>query len=263
MSQLLDKYESLVKMKSTKSKSPIIKVESISKFYGVGETLSKALDDVSLEIYSGEYIVFFGPSGCGKSTFLNCIAGIEIPTSGKVIIRGEDISKFSRKQIAKYRNKKIGIIFQSFNVLKSFNVIDNIALPQVFAGVSKKARTKRAEHLLSMFGLSHLGKRIPTELSGGQQQRVAIARALVNNPWILIADEPTGNLDSKSSKEVMDLLEELNIRSKRTVVLVTHNPDHLKFANRVVHLADGKITKVEKKKQAHEVNVDEIGEVSL
>ncbi len=249
--------------KSIKTKTPIIKIENLSKFYGVGETLSKALDEVNLEIYSGEYIIFFGPSGCGKSTFLNCIAGIEIPTSGKVIIRGEDISKFSRKDIAKYRNKKIGIIFQSFNVLKSFNVIDNIALPQVFAGVAKKTRTKRAEHLLSMFGLSHLGKRIPTELSGGQQQRVAIARALVNNPWILIADEPTGNLDSKSSQEVMGLLEELNSKSKRTVVLVTHNPDHLKFANRVVHLADGKIEKIEKKKAVHEVNVDDIGEVVL
>ena len=130
-------------------------------------------------------------------------------------------------------------------------------------GVAKKTRTKRAEHLLSMFGLSHLGKRIPTELSGGQQQRVAIARALVNNPWILIADEPTGNLDSKSSQEVMGLLEELNSKSKRTVVLVTHNPDHLKFANRVVHLADGKIEKIEKKKAVHEVNVDDIGEVVL
>ncbi len=244
-------------------KSPIIEVENLSKVYGTDDTQNKALDNVSLKIYSGEYIVFFGPSGCGKSTFLNCIAGIEIPSSGKVIIRGDDISKFSRKELAKYRNKKIGIIFQSFNVLKSFNVIENIALPQIFNGTSKKIRTKRAEHLLSMFGLSALGKRIPTELSGGQQQRVAIARALVNNPWILIADEPTGNLDSKSSEEVMDLLQKLNSKSKRTVVLVTHNPDHLKYANRVIHLADGKITKEETKKKAHEINVDEIGEVTL
>jgi putative ABC transport system ATP-binding protein len=246
-----------------KKKPPIIEVENLSKIYGTEDTQNKALDNVSLKIYSGEYVVFFGPSGCGKSTFLNCIAGIEIPSSGKVIIRGEDISKFSRKELAKYRNKKIGIIFQSFNVLKSFNVIENIALPQIFNGTSKKIRTKRAEHLLSMFGLSTLGKRIPTELSGGQQQRVAIARALVNNPWILIADEPTGNLDSKSSQEVMDLLEKLNSKSKRTVILVTHNPDHLKFANRVIHLADGKITKEETKKEVHEVNVDEIGEVTL
>jgi putative ABC transport system ATP-binding protein len=246
-----------------KKKSPIIEVENLSKVYGLDDTQNKALDSVNLKIYSGEYVVFFGPSGCGKSTFLNCIAGIEIPSSGKVIIRGEDISKFTRKELAKYRNKKIGIIFQSFNVLKSFNVIDNIALPQVFNGTSKKIRTKRAEHLLSMFGLSALGKRIPTELSGGQQQRVAIARALVNNPWILIADEPTGNLDSKSSEEVMDLLQKLNSKSKRTVVLVTHNPDHLKFANRVIHLADGRITGEEAKKKAHEVNVDEIGEVTL
>ena len=223
----------------------------------------QVLYSVSLEIFSGEFIILFGPSGCGKSTLLNCIAGLEVPDKGKVLVRGEDLSKLTKAELAKYRNKKIGMIFQSFNILKSFNVLENIALPQTFSGVSRSRRLKRAEHLLSMFGLSAVGKRIPTEISGGQQQRVAIARALVNNPWILICDEPTGNLDSKASEEVMDLLEKLNSKSKRTVVLVTHNPEHLKYANRVVYMKDGKITKEEKKRSVRHVEEDEIGEVAL
>ena len=230
-------------------KKPTIKIEKLNKSFGLGEAKVQILYDVSLEIHSGEYVVFFGPSGCGKSTLLNCVAGLEVPDSGKVHIRGEDISKMTKVQLAKHRNKKIGIVFQQFNVLKSFNVLENIAFPQVFAGISKKRRFKRAEHLLTMFGLSKIAKRIPTEISGGQQQRVAIARALVNNPWIIIADEPTGNLDSKSATEVMDLLENLNTKSRRTIVMVTHNPEHLKYAHRVFHLKDGRIVRVEVRKK--------------
>lgn len=242
---------------------PIIKIEGVHKSFGNDDAQVKVLEDVNLEIHSGEYIILFGPSGCGKSTLLNCISGLEVPDKGRVEIRGEDISKFNRAELAKYRNKKIGIIFQQFNVLKSFNILENIALPQTFSGISKKRRIKRAEHLLDMFGLKQLGKRIPTEVSGGQQQRVAIARALVNNPWILIADEPTGNLDSKASAEVMDLLEKLNTKSKRTVVMVTHNPEHLKYANRVIYLRDGKIIKEEKKRHSAHVDDKEIGEIEL
>ncbi len=242
----------------------LIKIEKASKSFGKGDSQVQVLKDVDLEIHSGEFVIFFGPSGCGKSTLLNCICGLEVPDKGKVIIRGEDISKLSRRDLARFRNKKIGIIFQSFNVLKSFNVLENIALPQAFAGVPKARRIKRATHLLEMFGLGHLGNRIPTEISGGQQQRVAIARALVNNPWILIADEPTGNLDSKSSLKVMDLLEKLNSKSKRTVILVTHNPEHLKYAHRVVYLKDGEISKIENHRHREsEVDIDKIGEVSL
>lgn len=233
---------------------PTIVVEKLNKSFGKGDAHVQVLYDVEMEIHHGEYVILFGPSGCGKSTLLNCIAGLEIPDSGKVVIRGEDISKFDRPKLAKYRNKKIGIIFQQFNVLKSFNVIENIALPQIFCGVSKRRRLKRAEHLLNMFDLKKIAKRIPTEISGGQQQRVAIARALVNNPWIIIADEPTGNLDSKSALEVMELIEKLNSKSKRTIVMVTHNPDHLKYAHRIFHLKDGRIDKVEERK---EVSVSE------
>lgn len=242
---------------------PLIKVTSLSRIYGVAGSEAKALDNVNLGIYSGEFIILFGASGCGKSTFLNCIAGLEIPTNGSVVVRGEDISKMDRQQLATYRNKKIGVVFQQFNVLKSFNVLENIAMPQVFSGVPKTVRMKRAENLLRTFGLEKFGNRVPTELSGGQQQRVAIARALVNNPWIIIADEPTGNLDSKASQEVMDLITSLNTKSKRTVVLVTHNPDHLKLANRVVYLKDGQITKIKTNKQAKEVEIEDIGEVKL
>lgn len=244
-------------------RSPIIKIEGIHKSFGNGDVAVKVLDDISLEIYSGEYIILFGPSGCGKSTLLNCISGLEMPDKGRIVIRGDDISKFTKAELAKYRNRKIGIIFQSFNVLKSFNILENIALPQTFSGIPKGRRMKRAEHLLDMFGLKQLGKRIPTEVSGGQQQRVAIARALVNNPWILIADEPTGNLDSKASAEVMELLEKLNAKSKRTVVMVTHNPEHLKYAHRVIYLKDGKIIKEDHRKQAGHVDDKEIGEVEL
>lgn len=244
-------------------RTPIIKIEKISKTFGSGEAAVKVLDDISLEIFSGEYIILFGPSGSGKSTLLNCLAGLEVPDQGKVIVRGEDIAKFNKAELANYRNKKIGIIFQSFNVLKSFNILENIALPQTFTGISKRRRIKRAEHLLEIFGLKHLGKRIPTEVSGGQQQRVAIARALANNPWILIADEPTGNLDSKASAEVMELLEKLNHKSKRTIVMVTHNPEHLKYANRVIYLRDGKIVNEEINHASTHIDEKEIGEVVL
>ncbi|MFA7254321.1 MAG: ABC transporter ATP-binding protein [Patescibacteria group bacterium] len=243
--------------------SPLIKIEKVEKSFGSGDAAVQVLKDINLEIDSGEFVVFFGPSGCGKSTLLNCISGLEIPDKGKVVVRGEDLSKLDRAELAKYRSRKIGIIFQQFNVLKSFNVLENIALPQTFSGVSKSRRIKRATHLLEMFGLKNLGHRIPTEISGGQQQRVAIARALVNNPWILICDEPTGNLDSKAATEVMELLEQLNRKSKRTVILVTHNPEHIKYAHRVVYLKDGEIIKIDNKKQHTGIDVEKIGDIEL
>ena len=230
---------------------PIIKVEKVAKEFGKGEAKSKVLDDINLEIYPGEYVMFFGPSGCGKSTLLNCIAGLEKPTSGKVFLRNRDLSKLNQKELAEVQNKKIGMIFQQFNVIKSFTVLQNIALPQLLSGMHKTRRTRRAMSLLRMFGLEKFAKHIPTEISGGQQQRVAIARALINNPWILIVDEPTGNLDSKTADEVMDLLEKLNKKSKRTIILVTHNPEYLRFADTIYHMKDGKIEKVERKRHVY------------
>lgn len=244
--------------------TPLIKIEKLTKGFGKDDAHVQVLNGIDLEIYSGEYVIFFGPSGCGKSTLLNCIAGLEVPDSGKIKVRGEDISKFDKKELAQYRNKKIGMIFQQFNVLKSFNVLNNIALPQSFAGIPLRRRITRAKHLLKLFGLEKIAKRLPTEISGGQQQRVAIARSLVNNPWILIVDEPTGSLDSKASEEVMDLIEKLNSKSKRTVILVTHNPEQLKYAHRVFYLKDGQVIKEEKNKTFHHrEHQDEPGEVEL
>lgn len=244
-------------------RTALIKIEKLIKGFGKDDAHVQVLNGIDLEIYSGEYVIFFGPSGCGKSTLLNCIAGLEKPDSGKVVVRGDDLSKMNKSELAKYRNKKIGMIFQQFNVLKSFNVINNIALPQSFDGIPYRRRIARAQHLLSMFDLVKIAKRLPTEISGGQQQRVAIARALANNPWILIIDEPTGSLDSKASEEVMDLIERLNSVSKRTVILVTHNPDQLKYAHRVFHMKDGQIIKEENKRTASHISDDEPGEVKI
>jgi putative ABC transport system ATP-binding protein len=228
---------------------PIVVVEKLVKEFGDGDSKVTVLKSVNLEIHAGEYVIFFGPSGCGKSTLLNCITGLEIPTSGSVVLRGENLSKLNQKELAKIRNKKIGMIFQQFNVIKSFNVLKNVALPQLLAGVPRRRRFKRARDLLHMLGIEKFAKRIPTELSGGQQQRVAIARALANNPWILVVDEPTGSLDSKAANEVMELIEIINKKSRRTVILVTHNPDCLKYADTVHYMKDGNIVRT--KKQRH------------
>ena len=246
------------------STKPIIVVEKVIKEFGIGDAKTRVLDDISLEIHPGEYVMFFGPSGCGKSTLLNCLIGLEMPTSGRVILRGDDLSKVSQKQLAEIRNKKIGMIFQSFNVIKSFDVLRNIAFPQLLGGVSRKRRLVRALKLLQMFDLQKIAKRVPTEISGGQQQRVAIARALINNPWILIADEPTGSLDSKTANDVMDLLDKLNKKSKRTVIVVTHNPDYLRYADTIYHLIDGKVDRVEhRRKVSHEIDEKEHEEIKI
>lgn len=242
---------------------PLIKLQQVKKSFGQGEAAVQVLKGISLEIESGEFVVFFGPSGSGKSTLLNCIAGLEVPDSGKISVRGQDLSKLDKNGLAEYRNKKIGMIFQQFNVLKSFSVLNNIALPQMFLGVPNRRRIARAHHLLQMFGLDKLANRLPTEISGGQQQRVAIARSLVNNPWILIVDEPTGSLDSKASEEVMELIERLNKKSKRTVILVTHNPDQLKYAHRIFYIKDGLVTKTVRKRTFRHGGAEDPGEVSL
>ena len=229
------------------NKSIVIKTETLQKTFLKGMPNEyKALIDVDLSIHSGEFIILFGPSGCGKSTLLNCIAGLDDFDGGKVLIRGENISHKSEDELAQYRRTKIGMIFQEFNLIKGMSIVDNIAIPELFSGKSLRARRARALELLREFDMGKLARRRPTELSGGQQQRVAIARALVNNPWIIIADEPTGNLDSKSAKEVIDTLVKLH-KAKRTILMVTHNQEQLQFADRVVHMKDGKIIKEESK----------------
>lgn len=238
---------------------PVIKATNLAKEFELGKITVKALQSVNLEIYSGEFIIFFGPSGCGKSTLMSMIAGLQPPSSGSIEIRGENLSKMDEEELATHRRNKIGMVFQSFNLISTMNVIENIALPLTFAKIDRKRRMARAENLLDVVGMSEYKKHTPSELSGGQQQRIAIARSLVSNPWIMLADEPTGNLDSKSANEVMRLLISLNRKSKRTVVLITHNPDYLEYADRIFYLRDGKVIDV--KVNAKVKNIEEVASV--
>jgi putative ABC transport system ATP-binding protein len=231
------------------AKVPVFKAVNVSKTYLLGDVEVKALQSVNLEIYSGEFICIFGQSGCGKSTLLSIIAGLQKPSTGEVYVRGEKLSDLDNDGLAKYRRSKIGMVFQSFNLITSMNVIENIALPLTFAGISKAKRMLRAQNLLEVVGLTKYADHTSAQLSGGQQQRVAIARSLVTAPWIMLADEPTGNLDSKSANEVMRLLISLNRKSKRTVILITHNPEYLDYADRIFFMQDGKVVKTQVNKE--------------
>ncbi len=245
------------------AKVPVFKAVNVSKTYILGDVEVKALQGVNLEIYSGEFICIFGQSGCGKSTILSIIAGLQKPSTGEVYVRGEKLSTLDNEGLAKYRRSKIGIVFQSFNLIPSMNIIENIALPLTFARISKSQRMARAKSLLETVGLAKYAGHTSSQLSGGQQQRVAIARSLVTAPWIMLADEPTGNLDTKSANEVMRLLISLNRKSKRTVILITHNPEYLDYADRIFFMQDGKVIKTQvNSKVKSEEDVLEIGHVS-
>ncbi|MEK7130174.1 MAG: ABC transporter ATP-binding protein, partial [Patescibacteria group bacterium] len=222
---------------------PVIQLKSVTKDYDLGKTIAHVLKGITMDIYPGEYVMLFGASGSGKSTLMNIIAGLENVSSGKIYVRGTDLSKLNHDEVAQYHRQKIGFVFQSFNLIRSLSVVDNVALPQMAAGIPKARRLKRAMALLEEVGLTRFANYLPTELSGGQQQRVAIARALVNNPWIILADEPTGNLDSESANDIMDLIKQLNERGKRTIILITHNPDYIFFPHRVFYVKDGLLTK--------------------
>jgi len=221
---------------------PIIEIKNLSVIYNLGKSNETiVLDDINLKIYPGEYIIFFGPSGCGKSTLLYCLAGLETPARGEILIQGKALSKFTSEEIVNHRRLMIGMIFQAYNLIPTLRVLDNVLLPNIFGGLIPEVSVKKAKGLLERFGLEKLAKRYPSELSGGQQQRVAIARALIYNPPILFADEPVGNLDSVSAKIVMDTLRELNEKFGKTVILVTHEPFYLDYAHRVFHMKDGRI----------------------
>jgi len=224
---------------------PIIKTKGANVIYGLGKSNEvHALKDVSVEIYPEEYIVFFGPSGCGKSTLLYLIAGLEFATQGEVIVNGKDVKSLSTKELNAFYLSTIGIIFQSFYLISDFSAKDNILFPQIFAGAPVAERNAKAEALIQRFDLTKFIHRRPSFLSGGQQQRIAIARALVNDPSIILADEPVGNLDSKNAEAVMNLLKEFNEKDKKTVILVTHDPSYLSYADRVVYMKDGQVTKI-------------------
>ena len=227
-----------------------IKIKDLNVIYNKGkENQVRALDGVNLEFQVNEWVILFGPSGCGKSTLLNSIAGLETPTSGKVQVLGKDIHSLSSDSKAEYRRKSVGMIFQSFHLINSLSVVDNVCLPQVFYGISLKKRRELALSFLDRFGIKSQAEKYPMDISGGQRQRVSIARALMNKPEIILADEPVGNLDSKATYNVLMILKELNSIDRKTVVMVTHDEGHLKYADRIVHIKDGKIIKVEIRKR--------------
>ena len=218
----------------------MIELKGINKIYRTDEIETQALENVNLEVQKGEFLSIMGPSGCGKSTLLNIMGLLDTPTSGTITINGTTTEGMGDKELAAFRNKTLGFVFQSFHLINSLNVIDNVELPLLYRKMSASERTALAKSVLERVGLSHRMRHMPTQLSGGQCQRVAIARAIVGNPDIILADEPTGNLDSKMGAEVMELLHKLNKEDGRTIVMVTHNEDQAKQTSRTVRFFDGR-----------------------
>ncbi|MBT3395539.1 ABC transporter ATP-binding protein [archaeon] len=219
-----------------------IVLDDVSKSYEIGDYELHVLQDISLDIKKGEFIAIKGPSGAGKSTWMNMIGSLDVPSSGNIILDGNDLSNLSESELAVLRGKKIGFVFQNFNLIPSLSAFDNVSLPLIFQDIKKEKRDRITKEILERVGLKDRVNHKPSELSGGERQRVAIARALVNDPEIILADEPTGNLDSKTGKEIMKLLINLNKEGK-TLIVITHDDSIAKLAKRVINLKDGKITK--------------------
>ena len=227
-----------------KSKKEIISIQSVSKIYNLGETVVKALDNVSLSIFDNDYISIMGPSGSGKSTLMNIIGCLDVPTKGKYKFKNELISQMDDNQLANIRNEKIGFVFQTFNLLPKLNAMQNVEVPLIYSSLGRKERIERAEEALHIVGLQDRMTHKPNELSGGQRQRVAIARALVNKPSIILADEPTGNLDSKSGNEILKFFAKLH-KDGNTIIMVTHEESVAKLSKRRIDIFDGKIARDE------------------
>lgn len=228
---------------------PIIYVKNVRKVYRMGDEEVVALKRINLKIYKGEVCCIFGTSGSGKSTLLNQLAGMEKPTQGQVFIRGKSISRMDEEELAAFRQEHMSFIFQSYNLLPSMTAVENVAMPLMFKGVDRKRREAMAEYLLRRVGLSHRLHHYPSQMSGGQQQRAGIARAFVSRPEVVFADEPTGNLDTKTTAEIMDMVMGFARRFNQTIILVTHDPSMSKYADRIVTLVDGVITGDERKGQ--------------
>jgi len=222
---------------------PTIRLDGVHKNYDLGEIQVHALRGVTMEIYPGEFVAVMGSSGSGKSTLMNILGCLDKPTRGRYFLDGKDVSGLTKHELAKIRSQKIGFVFQQFNLLSRTSALENVELPTIYAGVPLEERERRAEEALKRVGLADRADHFPSQLSGGQQQRVAIARALVNSPSLLLADEPTGNLDSRTSIEIMQILQELNQEHGLTVVIVTHEPDIAQFAKRALEFRDGKMIK--------------------
>ena len=228
---------------------PIIYVKDVRKVYQMGDEEVVALKRINLKIYKGEVCCIFGTSGSGKSTLLNQLAGMEKPTKGQVFIRGKNISDMNEEELAAFRQEHMSFIFQSYNLLPSMTAVENVAMPLMFKGVERKKREAMAENLLRRVGLSHRLHHYPSQMSGGQQQRAGIARAFVSRPEVVFADEPTGNLDTKTTAEIMDMVMGFARRFNQTIILVTHDPGMSRYADRIVTLVDGVITGDERKGQ--------------
>lgn len=222
----------------------IIQLQNIEKNYYLGSIVVTALRSISVNIERNEYVAIMGPSGSGKSTLMNLIGCLDTPTGGTYILNGTDVSKMEDNQLAEIRNQEIGFIFQTFNLLPRYTALENVMLPMVYAGVNKQVRTERAKEVIESVQLTDRMDHKPNELSGGQRQRVAVARALVNNPSIILADEPTGNLDSKTSLDIMRLLDEIHAKGN-TIILVTHEEEIARHAHRIIRLIDGEVAKDE------------------
>ena len=217
-----------------------ISLKNINKVYRTDEIETQALENVNIEVQKGEFVSIMGPSGCGKSTLLNIIGLLDNPSSGEITINGTQVLSLKDKELSSFRNRNLGFVFQSFHLIGSLNVLDNVELPLIYRNMPAKERTRMAKEILEKVGLSHRMYHYPSQLSGGQCQRVAIARAVVGNPEILLADEPTGNLDSRMGAEIMDLLHKLNKEDGRTIVMVTHNEAQAKQTDRIIRFFDGR-----------------------
>jgi putative ABC transport system ATP-binding protein len=224
-------------------KVPTIRLDGVHKTYDLGEIQVHALRGVTMEIYPGEFVAVMGASGSGKSTLMNILGCLDKPSRGHYLLDGQDVSELTKDQLAKIRSQKIGFVFQQFNLLARTSALENVELPTIYAGTPIEERAKRAQEALNRVGLADRAGHFPSQLSGGQQQRVAIARGLVNSPSLLLADEPTGNLDSRTSVEIMDILQKLNEEHGLTVVIVTHEPDIAQYAKRALEFRDGKMKK--------------------
>jgi putative ABC transport system ATP-binding protein len=225
----------------------LIEVYNITKVYLLGEVRQEVLKGITLSIERGEFVIIMGPSGSGKSTFMNILGCLDTPTSGIYRLDGKDVAGLSRDALAEIRNKKVGFVFQNFNLLPRMTALENVELPLLYNGLSKRERIERAREALRLVGLQNRERHHPNQLSGGQQQRVAIARALVNNPSIILADEPTGNLDTAASEEIMALFTELNAKQGITIILVTHEPDIALYGQRIIRFRDGRVVADERR----------------
>lgn len=234
----------MLKQSRNNKSENIIEVKNARKIYRMGKEKIVAVDDVSFNVKRGEFLCLYGASGSGKSTLLNLMAGIEKLTAGQIMIKGHNIQRMSERGLAKFRQNTLGFVFQSYNLLNSMTALENVELPLVFKHMNRKKRRRLARQMLINVGLGDRLKHKPTEMSGGQQQRVGIARAFVSNPEIVFADEPTGNLDSKTSREVMDLIKGMAKANHQTIVMVTHDKDLAMYADRIIHIRDGRIEKI-------------------